>query len=65
MTCEEFKLIYHHYSPQDVSQVERIRMIEHTQECEDCFKFITEEIKIIQNLDFSMLNLAKMDGQIV
>lgn len=63
--CEYFLNMISNYQPQDLTQVERIWLIEHVKECENCCKLINEQIHNMEVLDFSAKPLAELDKNII
>lgn len=63
--CEYFLDMTSNYLPQDLTQVERIWLIEHVKECENCRKLVNEKIQHMKKLDFSVKELAELDKNII
>jgi hypothetical protein len=64
MDCNEFVYTIQHFNPEDLSQVERIAVICHLQECEDCCKFVGELIKNLKEVNPKMKRLALADKEL-
>ena len=70
MECEEFLYTIKHYLPQDLTQVERIWIIEHLKECESCCRFVGELVfkskkQIEENPDLIAKELALLDKKVI